>query len=223
MLKIREINTSIYQLQFDDTNELLMHLGRFSNYYEAGDDSLYRAKVTWAKTMDIYKKKRNLSFFNGSSGINIPVPIMLKMAHEYKGLLTDREKFMVAVVEGIKIQEPGFKYLIATACWGKDPDEALAHEVCHGLWNTDDAYRMEMQSHIRALPKRVKDEIINWLKRQLYHESVQDDELQAYMATGFGFEEKEVVNLKLINLYRADFVDTLLEALAGNEINFGKQ
>ncbi len=221
MLKIREINTEIYQLQFEETNELLLHLGRFSNYYEAGDDALYRSKVSWEKTMDIYKKARGLSFFMGASGINIPLSILYKMANEYKDTLTKREKFIIHILDGIKIQQPGVRYLIATCKWDGEMDEALAHEICHALWYTDDAYRMEMESHIRALPKRVREEIIYWLKRQMYHESVHDDELQAYMATGFGFEEKEVVNLKLINLFRADFVDTMLEALASNEINFG--
>lgn len=213
MLKIRQINVEIFHLDFDDTNELLLHLGRFSNYYEAGDDELYRSKVSWEKTMDLYKRKRNLSFFNGASGINLPITMMHRMANEYKTTLTDRERFMLSVLDGIKIQYPGLRYIIATV--GTD---ALIHEISHGLWYTDEAYRMEMQAHIRALPKRVKDEITQWLNRQLYHPSVHDDELQAYMASGFGFEEKEVVNLKLINLFRADFADTMFEALAANAV-----
>jgi len=213
MLKISEITPEIFHLKFLDSDEMMLHLGRFSDYSESADKELYRRKFSWEDSIDRYNSKRGHSYFDSAGGINIPTSIMSRMANEFKDSLTTREKFIMSLISNIRTQSSPFKYLIAT-CGGADDIDELEHELSHGFYYTDEVYKMRMDSHIRNLPKRVKEEMYKWLKRQLYNTSVFDDELQSYMATGLNFEEKEVFNHKLVSMFRSPFVDVFMEALS---------
>lgn len=217
MLKISSKTPEIFHLKFGDTDEMMLHLGRFSDYSESSDKELYRRKFTWEESVDRYNRKRGHSYFDSAGGINLPVSIMSRMANEFGDRLTVREKFIMHLLANIRAQYSTLKYIIATAGGDDDVDE-LNHELAHGFYYTDEVYKMRMDSHIRNLPKRVKKEMYEWMARQLYNPSVFDDELQAYMATGLNFEEQEVFNHKLVSMFRAPFVDVYLEALSAHEV-----
>jgi len=217
MLRINAKTSEIFHLKFASSDEMILHMGRFSDYYESADKNLYRQKFTWENTIDNYRVNRGHSYFEGASGINIPTSIISRMATEFGESLTVREKFIVSLMADIRISYSNLKYVIAT-CGADDDIDEIAHELAHGFYYTDEVYKMRMDSYIRALPKRVTQEMHNWLDRQMYNPSVFTDELQAYMATGVNFEEKEVFNHKLVSMFRAPFMDTYLEALSSHEV-----
>lgn len=214
MLTIKELTTEVYHLKFKDDDEMIMHFIRFSEYYESADKNLYRSKFTMDEALDHYKQNRGKTYFDGVGAFNLPVSIMSKMASEYGNSLTDREKFIMSLVYNIRtVSEGTLKYLIITSGKDDEPDE-IQHEISHALYYIDPAYRLKMDSLTRLLPKRVKQELYKFLEHEQYNQSVYDDELQSYMATGFDYDEQQVVNLRLINMFRSGYCDVFMEALS---------
>lgn len=216
MLIIREITPEIYQFKFLTGDNLGLHLLRFSDYYEHSHDKFYRNKFSLADSVEM-GYENNQDALSWADGINLPVSIIYKMAKEYGSALTTRERFILSAIDTIKADQPALKYIIGTYGDEDDKDEIL-HELAHGFYYTSEAYRIRMDALIKTLPKRVKDELYKHLKSLNYNQSVWDDELQAYMATGLFKERQEVVNEKLIQMFRSPFVDVFLDALAENDI-----
>ena len=216
MLKIKEITPEIYHLKFKDQDAMGLHLLRFSSYYESKNIKLYRSIFSLEDALQ-YGYKNNKDEFEWADGINLPISIIYKMAKEYGSLLSIQEKFILSLIDNIKREQPALKYFIAT--YGQD-DEAdeLYHELAHAFYYTDEAYKIKSNALIKILPEKVQKEMYTYLSRLDYHESVHDDEFQAYMATGLLGEEKEVVNENLINMFRAKFFDLFLTTLSENDI-----
>jgi hypothetical protein len=217
VIKIKEITPEIFHLKFQSSNLLALHLLRFSDYYEHIDEKLYRKKFSMSDSLEIAFKQDKDALEN-ADGINLPVSIIYKMAKEYNTALTIQERFILSTIETIKCNQPALKYIIAT--YGNEDDaDAFYHELAHGFYYTNEAYKLKMNALISVLPKRVKEEMYGYLTRLNYNPSVHNDEFQAYMATGLVGEEKEVLNERLLHMFRAKFFDLFLTTLSECNIN----
>lgn len=217
MLKINKITPEIYHLKFTESDELVLHFIRFSEYYESDNTNLFRKKFTLNEAIDSYKKSRGVNYLDEINGFNLPVSMIGLMAGEFDRSLTEREKFILALIETIKVQTgSNIKYVIGTYGKNRELDE-IHHELAHAFYYTDPVYRLQMDAEIRNLSKAVKEEVFKFLKKECYNQAVFSDECQAYMATGFDIEELSM-NVKLVNLFRAPFVDIFLGALSKHEI-----
>lgn len=213
MFKMKEITPEIYLFKFEDMDQLALHLLRFAEYYESIEEKFYRQKFNLSDIVE-HETRRGKDAFGSMTGTNLPVSIIYKMAKEYGSTLTIQEKFVLSAIENIKTQQPALRYLIATN--GSDDEvDAYHHELAHAFYYTNIVYKLKMDGLIKVLPERIKSEMKKYLVRLNYNEAVQNDEFQAYMATGLLGEEKEVLNEKLINMFRAKFFDTFLETIAG--------
>lgn len=216
MFKMKEITPEIYLFKFQDMDQLALHLLRFAEYYESIEAKFYRQKFNLSDIVE-HDTRRGKDAFDSMDGTNLPVSIIYKMAKEYGSSLTTQERFVLSAIENIKAQQPALRYLIATN--GDDEDiDAYHHELAHAFYYTNPVYKMKMDGLIKVLPDRVKAEMKKYLIRLDYNEAVHNDEFQAYMATGLLGEEKEVLNEKLINMFRAKFFDVFLETMSECDI-----
>lgn len=213
MLKITEVTPEVFHLKFKDSDEMILHFIRFSEYYESGNPQLFRSKFSVQDALDSYKKYRGKSYFDGIDGFNIPVTMISKMAAVFGDNLNTKEKFLISLIDNIRaMSETTPKYIIATNGDEDDADE-IKHELAHAFYYIDPVYRLKMDGLIKELPERVKKEVYDFLKREHYNQTVMDDEFQAYMATGFDDEEQEIFNGKLVNMFRSSFADVFMTAL----------
>ena len=211
MLNIKEITPEIYHLKFAESKEMLLTFIRFSDYSESSNEKLFRKKFTLQEALDVYYNDRGISYFDAVDGFNLPTSMVFKVAKEYGSTLSIREEFIISLVNMIRARpDANIKYIIASAGAESDPD-AILHELCHAFYYTDEAYKFAMDTITKNLPKRVRDELFAYLKAEQYHNSVHNDETQAYMATGFDTEIKG--NLSLLNMFRSKYSDVFLEYL----------
>lgn len=217
MLNITEVTPEICHLHFRESDDLVSHFIRFSEYYEGNNPTLFRNKFTVEEALDIYNKHNDKNYFEAIDGFNVPVSIMSRMANDFKGSLNARETFLLSLISVLRAR-PGsnIKYLIGT-CGPDGEISQFFHELAHAFYYTNEVYRMHMDTLIRQLPPVVKSEMHKFLEKEDYNPTMYDDETQAYMATGLG-ENCYEVNNKLLRMFRSGFVDLFLEALAENDI-----
>lgn len=216
MLKITEVTPEICHFKFKDDEDLILHFIRFAEFYECENEKLFRKKFTLDEALDYYRQTKKINYFNNFTAFNVPVSMISRMAGEYKDALTPMEALIIATINDLRAKTGNnVKYVIGTSGDDDDVDE-IQHELCHGFYYTDKVYKLQMDSITRNLPKRVTQELHKFLKKEGYHQTVWDDEIQAYMATGF--ENDDIINLKLIKLFRSDYVDIFLEATSRHEL-----
>jgi hypothetical protein len=138
--------------------------------------------------MGWYSKQNNRGCFTYPKdwgGFNLPGSIIYEV---HKLGIKDMNKYdkeMLANYKKIVKQSPKF-YLIGTC-----GEEALSHEIAHGLFYTNPQYKKQMTALVKGLNPQVKDVIITYLTRLGYAKKVHVDECQAYLATGFSLPGKE--------------------------------
>ncbi len=65
----------------------------------------------------------------------------------------------------------------------KNSEHVLYHELAHGMWATDPAYKSVQMVNLSKLPSAVYDKLRKDLVECGYHPSVVHDEAQAYLST----------------------------------------
>jgi hypothetical protein len=110
-------------------------------------------------------------------GVNFPDSAVKPFLDGLFDPLTEGEREIVELLRGKR----GSFYIIGT--YG-DANNALEHEICHGLYYTDAAYRKAVNATLDGMDKRTKKKALTALADG-YHKSVLVDELHAYMATGW--------------------------------------
>jgi hypothetical protein len=107
--------------------------------------------------------------------------------------LTQHEEFMIKALRDstLNIQAPF--YILATASgdargtYGRADgphNGVLMHEIAHALWYTNEQYQQECKAVIESMPSTLRASLLDRLTGWgIYHPSVLDDELHAYLAT----------------------------------------
>lgn len=205
--KIKKIKPlEIYHFNFEDQYDMCMTFIRPQEYYESPK---FKGKYfTLEEYMDWYVKESgwgnpdcHFDYTAATSGFNIPGDNLCEFYKEYqeshRGLeneLRPREEWLFEQLEkqGIDLCDPTPFYIIAT--YGEE--EALDHEIRHGMFHLLPEYRKEVQQAIRKYGlKRLRKYLID----KGYHKSVVEDEIHAYALTGWirgATVTKEMENLR---------------------------
>jgi hypothetical protein len=135
--------------------------------------------------MKWYKEEFNNEYFSYSSdwsGFNIPSEIIESCSKNIQDF-NEYDKIMLSIYDTIRKEEKDKFYLIGT---DMDDGSLLHHEVAHGMYYTNDKYKRDVLSLIHAMPQRVHTRLCKrLLNTGCYAENVLDDEIQAYISTGY--------------------------------------
>lgn len=182
MLSVDQVLPRIYCLATNHYDLAMLFL-RYQEYYESDNNRFFRRKFTIAEFMSAYTKLNNSIVFDypdAWAGFNVPVPMIDAVFALGIEDFNFYDHLMKGIVQMIK-NDSGTNdcYLI-----GVDPEgEAFGHELAHGLYYTNEAYRAEIsrlffvfntdhKNHYQELERR--------LIKTGYAASVIQDELHAY-------------------------------------------
>jgi hypothetical protein len=88
----------------------------------------------------------------------------------------------------------------------------FTHEVCHGLWYTNAAYKKQAKNVLDVIAKEHKDIFKTNLIEMGYTTGVIDDEIQAYLTTNWNYGSfGRGVDIKDREKYNKAFEATLTE------------
>lgn len=181
-MRIKLILPKVIHIDFDTPVQMAKALGRVQEYAE--NPKLAGTVFSWARLQKLCPYPKG--YFKSVLGMNIPSSAFIPFRDGSFGCLTSSEKAVlrdldVALLEwGIE----GTYYVISSADGAaiKDRNEALDHEIAHGLWFTNPEYRAKALDIINDYPE--KETVIRKLRKWgIYSESVLEDEMHAYFGT----------------------------------------
>lgn len=161
--------------------------------------------VQFVDLMENYTKnlgKGNFTYMNDWAGFNILGEEIFRRHREGISDSNRHDELMIALATYIRAKEGCDKfYIIGTS--DDDPEKNITfnHELAHGLFYADEAYRTRMTKYVDSLSDKVKNKIFNTLKKWGYADKFFIDEAQAYMATGL----QSPIDTAIINAEQAKF------------------
>jgi hypothetical protein len=160
--------------------------------------------------------KRGFSYGSDWSGFNIPFEILWECyenLNELPDWETPYDGYMWEILVQIdNIRDQNKKAYIIGA--GNTEDDTFQHEVCHGLWYTNPAYKKEAKLVLSTIPQEHKDIFKENLLEMGYTDKVIDDEIQAYLSFGYDSDSfGKGVDIKDRKKYYKAFETTLRDFL----------
>jgi len=173
----------IFHAHTKDRELLALAFLRMQEHYES---PRFRGKVfTHQEYRRWYTEERgSFSYVNDWSGFNVPSLAVRKVCYEFLNHSRQEKALFRELCETEVFRHQRF-YLIGTC--GTHP-ETLRHEICHGLYFTSRHYKDTARSVIKRYSL---DELRRQLSTMGYHQSVHDDEAQAY-AMGYWSSDMSV-------------------------------
>lgn len=185
--KIDKVKDNIFHCVIKDTYELGMTFCRLQEFYESPYKEIKGKKFNLLDFMSLYVKRRNECFFSYPldwCGFNIPDNVFRKFQsiqfddinkyditinHMYRNILSemsDNRFYLIASDGGDKV--------------------TLKHEICHALYYLNKDYKKITNKLISDnLNSKIKDKLEASLKLLGYSSKVYNDEIQAYLSTGY--------------------------------------
>lgn len=185
MYKIEKVFKGIYLINFEDQYQMCMHFLRYQEFYESPNPKFRGHKFNLIEFMEWYSKKFGYGAFTYATdwgGFNFNSTV-IPQVHALG--IDDLNKYdieMLKIYNKIKKTAPEKFYIIGAL--GKSKNGALRHEVSHGLYYLDAAYKAEMDALTAKMNKKSRETLFKYLERIGYTKEVFWDEAQAYMSTG---------------------------------------
>lgn len=189
---VKEVKPRIFFMNFEKQYDCNMTFMRYQETYESPNPKFRGKQFEIIEFMEWYSQKYGEGAFTYAvdwAGFNIPGKVIddvLRMG------VTDYNKYD-AIMEDIwskGIQKyPDEKFYVIGAVGEK---WALKHEIAHGFFYTESAYKKEATKLVKALPKTFRNRMNKVLENIGYTPKVFIDETQAYLSTGVpeGFKIK---------------------------------
>lgn len=202
---IEQVAPKIFYLKFNKKDQYSMGMlfMRYQEYYESTNSKFKNTPFKAFEYMEWYvqhTKKKTFTYTDDYIGYNIPSYSILQCFQsipKHDNNIYDAEMAKIYYLIQEYVKGHNF-YLIAGA-----DDVTFKHELAHGLFYTNDKYRIKMLRLIEDMPIKLVNSCYKKLKRH-YTSSVLPDELHAYMATGLsgsiGFD-------KTVVPYRKKFIE----------------
>lgn len=190
-MKIELIAKNIYHILIKDQKERASAMIRFQEHYESPFKEI-RGKIFTLgqlKALGARSAKGANTYCGGHkidadwNGYNWPSYVLKPFIHGLFDPLTEYEQ---DIVETFKRNMGNF-YVICT-----DGEEALAHEIMHGLFYTQPNYKKEVLKILKTMD--LKD-LNKYLISIGYDKSVLEDEAQAYIGADFEWICEKVPSL----------------------------
>lgn len=193
--KIKKIKNQIYLISCKDHYDLCMLFLRYQEFYESPNPKFRGKDFSIIDFMEWYSKAKgdgSFTYPTDWAGFNIPSWVIERF-HDLSSSpsFKDYNKYdaeMFKIYEKIKYKTVEHGLIVAKETKpfyliGVSSNEALDHELAHGLYYTNPEYRSAMNKLVKALPKSLKNKINALLKKLGYTSKVFIDETQAYLAT----------------------------------------
>lgn len=189
--KIKEVKPNIFAVIVKDDYDRAMLFCRAQEYYESPNKKFRGKDFSIWDYMKWYSSEYGRGFSYGVDwgGFNIPFDIMWE-CYENQNNLPDWETpydgYMWEILVQIdNIRDENKKCYVIGA--GDMTGETFQHEVCHGLWYTNNSYRKQAKNVLMTFHpehyKVFKENLIN----MGYTDSVIDDEIHAYLTTNWNY------------------------------------
>lgn len=200
-MKLIKLMKNVYQIDFSSRSELLKTFIRFQEYYESPE---FKSKVftvrQYAKWYRSFYKKEKFTYYSDWSGCNVPSHVFDFFRQGKMGSLSKREKALLKL-----LPKSGNFYVIGTFDGGKN--DVLEHEKAHGLFYSNPKYKNSVMKVLNKYKPELGG-VYRFVKKLGYHDSVSDDEVQAYVGTTIEkLKEKKVkfplsCHLELNKIYK---------------------
>lgn len=172
-MRVKQINKAISLVQADSPETLARIFLRFQEHYESPE---WKGKIfTIGQFREWYSTKYGQNSYETDwSGFNIPSYVLEPFI---KGLFDPLTALEQELVDFFKYRTDKF-YIIGAQ---EENHSALEHEICHALFYTDETYRNAVQKLLKTYKRHLKD-VYAYVSSMMYHQSVWDDEVHAYVS-----------------------------------------
>ncbi|MHA1757230.1 MAG: hypothetical protein ACTSVV_10705 [Promethearchaeota archaeon] len=182
-MQVKEIYKGLYLYTFPNQFELCSHFFRLQEFYESPIKQVRGKYFTLEDAITYYaydqKEEPKFTYFEDWAGFNVPGNIVNNFYRIFRTTLTNKER---ALFDEIIFEKEHEDFYLIGVIEGEE--ETMKHEVAHGFYYLNKAYKKEMNKLIKELPQRMKDRIKKELLSLGYCKQVVKDETQAYLATG---------------------------------------
>lgn len=187
-INIKQVTDKIIHVSCTTEDELAQTFMRFQECYENPE---WRGKVfTRGQFMDWYGQKYGAyTYAHDWTGFNIPSSILEPFIRGLFDPLTPNEEQFLNL---FKHRTDKF-YIIGVQ---GDRTDTLDHEICHGLYHTSWGYKNDV-NRLLAYNKKSLKKVYEFVGKMMYHPSVLDDEVHAYMSSGYEWLKDEGCNPSL--------------------------
>ena len=181
---LKKLYPGIYLCKIEDMYDLAMTFCRVQEFYESPFKQIRGKKFTLIELMALYSKKNEGSFTYPMEwgGFNIPGPVIASL-YDYK--IEDHniyDDIILSIHNKIVTEiENNHYYLIGS----KTDVSTIEHECCHALYFLEKEYKENANRIIKKLHRSLRKKAEDVLFELGYDRSVMDDEIQAYLTTGF--------------------------------------
>lgn len=185
MIKVKNIREGIYLLDYETQVELTTAMLRFQEHYESPE---FKGKIfTLGQYREWYAEKHGgFTYYTDWNGFNFPSYVLDPFRKGLFDPLTEEEKDVLSIIPGSMKKY----YVIGTHGGGNE--EVLEHELCHGMYYTNEAYGKEAKTIVEKYDKELKY-VKNYLVLKGYHASVLADECHAYVGVNSEHLEEQGV------------------------------
>ena len=214
--KIKAVKPNVFAVIVKDNYDRAMLFCRAQEYYESPNKKFRGKDFSIWDYMKWYSKEYHRGFTYGVDwgGFNIPFDVMWE-CYENQNNLTDWETpydgYMWEILVKIdNIRDQNKKCYVIGA--GDMVGETFTHEVCHGLWYTNAAYKKEAKFAMSCIKPEDKKIFKENLLEMGYTDGVIDDEIQAYLTTNWDYDGfGKGVDIKDRKIYHNALTITLKE------------
>lgn len=183
---MKEVADNIFHLNFDTGYMMTSTFLRFQEHYESPE---FRGKIF---SLDEFKAwypasrpHGEFSYYQDWGGFNVPSYILEPFQRGDFDPLSEKEKALLNCFSKLS----GKYYVIGT--YGANDAATLRHEVAHGLYYTNDAYRAEVDQVLDGLDL---GEVEDHLQDLGYHQASWRDECHAYLGDDLEYLEDEGID-----------------------------
>lgn len=184
-LSIDEITDDVFHVQTETQYELTSTFMRVEEFYESSFKGIRGRFFTHEQFMDAYAEffDKKFSYFDDIVGFNVPGNAFnkwVKLFSKYE--LWEKEQNLIDLIND-NLEKKTDKFYVIGTYSGADDKRAIDHELSHAWYYLDPTYKRTMLKLVHKLPKTVKNQLIQYLKKEGYARRVFNDEIIAYMAT----------------------------------------
>lgn len=202
-MKLKSKRKGMIMLEFPNTKELCMTMGRAQEYYESGHAHLRNKVFTLEEFIDTFTDENGVvSYYSDWSGFNIPGDKL----QEFDSRFCDWTKRELKLLKLIDKHTKGMdKFYVIAA---KEGDvQTMDHEIAHAMFYLDDDYRKAASKLVAVMDPTMRQKMEKIFLEWGYARQVWVDELNAYMATSPALYMRKKFGLTKTAKHMRPFID----------------
>jgi hypothetical protein len=185
--QIKEVKPNIFAVIIENNYDRAMTFCRVQEFYESPNTKFRGKQFSMWDYMKWYSEEygKGFSYGNDWAGFNIPFDVLEICYRDMKEFETPYDEVMYKIYWTIQTQKSkGKAYIIGT---GNTTGDTFRHEVCHGLWHTNSAFKKESKIVLSTIDPNHRSIFRQNLLDMGYADTVIDDEIQAYLTINWDY------------------------------------